>query len=167
MSIHFNEIKIQLVFDVVIAVSERKLGYVDVKSGPLTRFCAKGVVQFATNQNNETIRYGEALYNVGQTLDITTGIVTIPKRGVYSFFFAGTSNNRGTIRLNGTVVTKTVPIGHGTTLSLMSTLELNQGDCIYLSKDVAWKTNGFLTRPGTDDFNTQFCGSLIEEDLQL
>ena len=71
------------------------------------------------------------------------------------------------IRLNGTVVAHTVALGHGTSLSLTSTLELNQGDRIYMSKDVAWKTNGFLNRPGTDDFNTQFCGSLIEEDLQL
>ncbi len=109
---------------------------------------------------------------------MTTGVVTIPKRGIYNFVFAGTANSRAfyqfgvstvcvSLRLNGSQIPWTPPLAIGSSLSLRSTLELNQGDIIYLTKDnMSWTCPGQF-RPANEDLNCQFCGWLVEEDLVL
>ena len=74
----------------IYAVKEDRLGFVDVKSSksPLTGiyfFVQRG--KGPTNKDG-VLRFHKEHLNVGKAMNISTGIFTVPKAGIYHFSFS-------------------------------------------------------------------------------
>jgi len=144
---------------------ETRIGNVDVISSP---------VQFYVQRNtgwstlNTPIPFQVERLNVGNAMNIETGIFKAPKAGTYSFAFKHMKTNAALstysfLRLNG----NNIGINWaGDTLnylsgSMIATLKLKVGDEITLVL-----TDGALFDNGVQ-YHTQFSGILLEEDLVI
>jgi len=141
---------------------ETAVGVVDVKSSP---------VYFHVQRNSTysivdtTIPFQLERLNIGGAMNITSGIFTAPKSGIYFFSFNGLKDsptNTLTVRLyhNSKIITRaygTNVAGHFTA-TLSSTLSLKSGDQIRL----------LLVEGKLYDENslyTNFNGMLLQEEL--
>ena len=151
--------------------SESRLGFVDVKKSPVYFYVQRNRGYWTTLT---TIPWELAQLNIGNAINLETGVFTAPKEGVYQFHFSGISFIRNhfqiTLRLNGVRVGYTIADSRASgpmayteynTGTLHSLLKLKKGDQVDL-----WLHMGALY----EDANhfTHFVGWLDEEhDLQL
>jgi len=122
------------------------------------------------NVENGVIRYNKERLNVGKAMDISTGVFTAPKTGIYHFSFTimkeGFSLDIMVIyfRVNGNKIGAS-SIGHtvaGAPATLHPTLKLKKGDRVDLWKDNQHGTLEY--RSG--EISHHFSGWLLaEEDL--
>jgi len=142
---------------------ETRIGNVDVISSP---------VQFYVQRNtgwstlNTPIPFQIERLNVGNAMNIGTGVFKAPKAGTYSFAFTHTKTDIASytfsfLQLNGNNIGINYAGQTGTYLSgsMVATLKLKVGDEITLVLAIGALHN--------DDFHTQFSGILLEEDLNI
>lgn len=106
------------------------------------------------------------MLNLGNAMNISSGIFTTPKSGIYSFSVSGlNSYGKGSLRvymlLNGIQITNGY-VGDGTTshmMSIHSTLRLKKDDQISL------RLSSGVLHDHPSYFYTNFVGWLVEEDL--
>ena len=149
------------------------IGYEDVKSHPVYFYVQKNT-DFLTHTdlpdtdfNNTPIPFDIELLNVGNAMNVSSGIFTAPRSGRYFFTFTGIKDEaaKGTeisLRLNGGHITQTYSSYGGSyyTYSLQTTLNLQGGDKVSLVL-----INGALHDNSITRHSTLFFGWLLEEDI--
>ena len=115
---------------------ETAVGVVDVKSSPVYFYVQR--YQPYTLRGT-TIPFNIELLNVGGGMNISSGIFTAPKSGIYFFFFFGLRDidifeTRVDIYRNGNYFASAYGTGTGSlfSITLSSTLSLKSGDNISL-----------------------------------
>jgi len=117
----------------------------------------------------EVIRFNVERLNIGRALNITTGVFTAPKSGIYQFSFSllrdafTMSYIQVHLRLNNKTVIGKIFSGSGfyaSLVSFQSVLRLKKGDRIDL-----FKKEGTLDYH--EDYLHHFSGLLLEEDLPI
>ena len=112
--------------------------------------------------------------NIGNAMNIETGVFTAPVPGIYHFAFKGIKDGSTMVplsvflRLNGVVVASTNAPGNFLihepyTVSLQATLKLKVNDQVDLMK----MGGAILFENGNKNRETQFVGSLLDEDLAI
>ena len=123
---------------------------------------------------DSVVTFEFARLNVGRAMDVKRGVFTAPVPGVYHFVFKGKkdwSEKHLTVvlRLNGVIIASSYAPAHllyreMQTVALQATLKLRKGDRM----DLFNLGDGVLNEsPLINHHNTQFTGSLLDEDLQL
>lgn len=147
------------------------MGYADVKSMPIYFYVQKST---SFNQANTPVPFEVVQLNIGNAMNIASGIFTAPRTGIYFFSLSGVGtipspggNLDVGIALNGAVV------GRGEandytgkteweTYSLQLTLKLQAGDLI--SVQITSITTGVVLQDNSAHF-THFNGWLMQEEL--
>ena len=138
---------------------ETSIGLVDIKTSSVQFY-----VQISSSYSSDgtVIPWQMTRLNLGNAMNVGSGVFTAPKDGVYHFHFSAYSDNKfdATLRLNGGV------IGHGfsetkDTVSIDSTLQLKKGDTVDMYLD------GSISDESADHLYNHFTGWLDEEDLVL
>jgi len=143
------------------------LGHLNVKSFSDGIYFTAGRYGSLPTAENGVIRYNKELLNIGGAMDLSTGIFTVPKAGIYYLSFS--INKEGFtfdniyiyLRLNGNKIGfSSVGVGFFTApATIQSTLKLKKGDRIDL-----WKTSsGTLGYQSTEPCHF-FTGFLLKED---
>jgi hypothetical protein len=151
---------------------QKFIGYADVKSTPVYFY-----VQRNTSFYDEytPIPFQLARVNVGNAMNLTSGIFTAPRPGIYFFSFAVTASLLSSdstvyssiLYLNGDIIGSTGvleiigPVDQDTPMSFPSTLNLKTGDQIWVqttSSDGAYIQDGDL-------HNIHFTGFMLEEEI--
>jgi hypothetical protein len=147
------------------------MGYVDVKSMPVYFYVQKSTT---FNQLNTPVPFEVVQLNIGNAMNIASGIFTAPRKGTYFFSLSGVAaipSTRGYldvgIALNGAVVGKgeANDFTGGTeweTYSVQITLKLEAGDLI--SVQITAIVTGVVLFDRSDHF-THFNGWLMQEEL--
>ncbi|XP_046459405.1 uncharacterized protein LOC124205886 isoform X2 [Daphnia pulex] len=152
---------------------QKWIGYADVKSAP---------VHFYVQRNSSfnsiaTIPFDLARVNLGNAMNLASGIFTAPRSGRYFFSFTGVVNFPATSSHSwlavGLFFTNGL-IGQGrvdgantvnnqfSPLTLQSTLNLKQGDQVWVHLDS--KTSGMILYDDNYHF-THFTGFMLEEEI--
>ena len=103
--------------------------------------------------------------NVGNAMNITSGIFRVPKAGTYYFTFSavktGTATTYVSLLLNSSYVSSsyTTSVNDYYSLSLSSTLKLNVGD------EISVRLRGGNLYDSSAYYNTNFNGILLQEDI--
>ena len=150
---------------------ESRLGFIDVKTSPVHFYVQRNRI-YSTAYS--VIPWELARLNIGNAMDLSSGVFTAPKTGVYHFHFSGHSVLSNyfqiTLQLNGMRMGYAISDSRITSNadadaeyhpgSLHSRLKLKKGDQIDL-----WLHFGALY----DDGNhfSHFTGWLDDEDLQF
>lgn len=120
------------------------------------------------SEENSIIPFEFATINGDGAMNLSSGIFTVLKNGVYYFSFTGMKDSSDKevvvyLRKNGVNMAKaqSTSIEGSTMLSFTSTLHLKVGDLIY-----AYKTTGNLI-DAADEMFTHFTGWIIEEDFNM
>lgn len=146
---------------------ETVFGYVDVKSSPV-HFSVGRSGSF--DKVNKIIPYHIENLNVGNAMDLATGIFTVPKTGIYKIAFSSVKGAnvilgnelRVSLRVNGV----SVGVAYGAFSKTWEgahfgfTKKLGKGD----------RVDSFLLAGNLHDMkycNTQFTGSLLEEEITI
>jgi C1q-related factor len=143
---------------------ETAVGVIDVKSSP---------VYFHVQRNSSytldgsTIPFQVEGLNVGGGMNITSGIFTAPKSGIYFFAFSGVKSppaNYLDVNLyhNSNLISRATGINLAgyATATLSSTLSLKSGDQISLQL-------GQGELHGSSSHHTNFNGMLLQEEMIL
>jgi len=140
------------------------IGYEDVKSHPVFFHVQKNADILS---HNSPIPFEIELLNVGNAMNISSGVFTVPRSGRYFFTLWGIKNEaaKGTelsLRLNGDHVAQTSSSDGGSyyTYSLQTTLNLQGGDQISSTL-----ISGALHNDSISTYSTFFGGWLLEEDI--
>ncbi|EFX66774.1 neurexin IV [Daphnia pulex] len=126
---------------------QKWIGYADVKSVP-TYFYVQRSDRFS--KVNVSIPFDVALVNIGNAMNLTTGVFTAPRAGTYYFSFTGLAEFptfssllylgvdlylNGNLIGRGFVEDQNTVAGQFTPVTLHSTLNLLPGDQIWLQMD--------------------------------
>ncbi len=152
------------------------IGYVDVKSVPVYFY-----VQRNSNFNliRAPIPYDFALVNEGNAMDLTSGVFTAPRPGIYFFSFTGVTRLESMqygvffqsyLYLNAKIIGSSLvqeskgPVDQYSPLTLQSTLNLKTGDRLWVTFEYATGSSSSLY--DTSDFHyTHFTGFMLEEEI--
>ena len=153
---------------------QKWIGYADVKSAPI-HFYVQRNSPFSTTLT--PIPFDLALVNEGNAMDLTSGIFTAPRTGIYFFSFTGqaffpSSTSRVWLGVNlylnngligkGYASEANTVSGQSSTLTLQSTLNLKSGDKVWMmitdtsSGEYLWDTTSHYTH---------FTGFMLEEEI--
>jgi hypothetical protein len=118
-----------------------------------------------------------AVVNEGNAMDLTSGIFTAPRPGIYFFSFTGVARLYSSssavfysrLYLNGNYIGSSVvseyygPVNQYNPMALQLTLKLEKGDQL-------WVTIGYSTGPSSHLFDdgehtTHFTGFMLEEQI--
>ncbi len=150
-------------------VTEKLIGYLDIKSTPGVYFYVQRNKAIGHTCKPEVVRFNIERLNIGRALNVSTGVFTAPKSGIYQFSFSllkdayAISYIQVHLLLNYKTVIGKAFSGNGlysSLVSFQSVLHLKKGDCIHL-----FKKEGTLDYH--DDFLNHFSGLLLEEDLPI
>lgn len=171
---------------------QKLIGYIDVKSVP-TYFYVQRSERFS--KVNTSIPFDVALVNIGNAMNLTTGIFTAPRAGTYFFSFTGLAEfptfssllylgidlylNDNLIG-RGFVEDTNTTAGQFSPVTLQSTLNLQPGDQVWLEIDslmpplvderIVRRNKRMLPTKGVVLFDdsrhfTHFTGWMLEEDI--
>ena len=159
---------------------EKFIGDADVKSSP-TYFSVKRMNKW--NTSNTAIPFDVSLVNIGQAMNLTSGVFTAPVAGVYTFAFHGLAEFQVTnssipflavgLVVNGqridvalTEESHTIMDNNGkgqrSPLSLMAVTELQKGDRVWMDM---FSKLGVISLYDNGNKHTDFSGWLIRESI--
>ncbi|XP_057369411.2 complement C1q and tumor necrosis factor-related protein 9B-like [Daphnia carinata] len=152
------------------------IGYVDVKSLP-TYFNVHRLNSF--NSTGVAIPFEVESVNVGNAMNLTTGIFTAPRGGIYFFSFNGLAFSAATetwlflrvgLFLNGKKISETwererdITGEHYSPVTIQSTLKLKANDRIWLQ--IAEMRPTTTLYDDTDGY-TRFTGFVLDEEFAV
>jgi len=150
---------------------ETRFGFVDVKTSPVHFF----VTRTSSWSTLGTMPFEKEFLNLGGGMNLTSGVFTAPKAGIYAFSFTGTGYETSSglagwgdvfLQRNGASVARGFSIVYGaspntrSSVSVHGTFKLDKGDTITIRHQ-----GGAIYSSSYIDI--QFTGSLIEEDLVI
>jgi hypothetical protein len=154
---------------------QKWIGYVDVKSAPV-HFYVQRNSHFDTE--NTPIPFDVAPVNEGNAMDLTSGIFTAPRPGIYFFSFAGVArlfssssiaDFSSSLYLNGfeiigssLIVEENGPVYQNSPLTLQSTLNLKTGDQVWMQ--ISYSGSSSYLYGGYNHY-THFTGFMLEEEI--
>ncbi len=154
---------------------QKWIGYVDVKSAPVNFYVQRNS-SFATT--NTPIPFELAVINEGNAMNLTSGIFTAPRPGIYFFSFTGLAIFvNSTIRiflqvglyLNGSLIgsghvdeQNTISVDFSQ-LTLQSTQNLKKGDEVWLV--ITYISPGVILVEEIGRHFTHFTGFMLEEEI--
>lgn len=144
-----------------LLVSETVVGYNDIKSAPVYFYVQRNMVYSTTKT---TIPYNIAKLNLGNAMNLATGVFTVPTSGRYFFTLSGISqvtlgSTRVYLFVNDIDVASSFAMDKFDTYALQATLDLKAGDLV----------TTYLGEGSVGDgayMNMHFTGLLLEEDLK-
>ncbi|XP_046458714.1 uncharacterized protein LOC124205362 isoform X2 [Daphnia pulex] len=150
---------------------EKWIGYNDVKSSPVYFYVQKNSSFFAYDT---PILFEVERINVGNAMELPSGIFTAPQTGTYHFSFTGMASfptswtfvylgvglyvNGNRIGMGLVEETNTV-IGQNSQLTLQSTLNLQVGDKVWV--EIYYKSNSVFLYDASDYHYTHYTGWLM------
>jgi hypothetical protein len=149
------------------------IGYADVKSAPV-HFYVKRESDLDTE--NTPIPFDVAVVNEGNAMDLTSGIFTAPRPGIYFFSFTGVAYLSysssvylfPSLYLNGNrigasfVKENNGPVEQYSVVTLQSTLNLKIGDQLWM--DIAYYGSSSYLHDDSRHL-THFTGFMLEEEI--
>jgi len=144
---------------------ETRIGNVDVISSPVQFYVQRNT---GWNTTNTPIPFQVERLNIGNAMNLGTGVFKAPKAGTYSFAFTTTktaiaSSTYSFLLLNGNSIGINYAGETGTYFSgsMFATLKLKVGDeiTVVLTIGTLFDSSG--------GHHTQFSGILLEEDLVM
>ena len=154
---------------------QKWIGYVDVKSSPV-HFYVQRNSSLYTSDSNTIIPFQVEVVNEGKAMNLTSGIFTAPRPGIYFFSFSGVARftasssrdqlavdlflNGGRIGVGNVDEANTVD-QQKSTLTLQSTLKLKKGDQVWLTIFMSY----IVFLHDSDYHYTHFTGFMLEEDI--
>ena len=182
IKIHFNKIIYNYFLIEFLFYNWRKgfqkwIGYADVKSAPVYFYVQRNSSFFETYT---PIPFDLARVNEGNAMDLTTGVFTAPRPGIYFFSFTGLANlpasssrldfavsfylnGWGRIGMGRFIEANTVANEQGQ-VTIQSTLKLKSGDRFHVSLDWVSSSEEHLTDDSRWHFN-HFTGFMLEEEI--
>jgi hypothetical protein len=157
---------------------QKWIGYADVKSAPV-HFYVQRSSPFSTKTT--PIPWDVAVVNEGNAMDLTSGIFTAPRPGIYFFSFSGvgefpaSSISSSTVWLQVALYLNGGLIGVGwveeantvayqkSPLTLQSTLNLNSNDQVWVA--IHYQESGVYLADYSIWHMTHFTGFMLEEDI--
>jgi hypothetical protein len=152
--------------------NQKWIGYVDVKSAPVHFYVQRNS---PFNKTETPIPFELALANEGNAMNLTSGIFTAPRPGIYFFSFTGVARLESSssvqfnscLYLNGNLIGASDvteykgPVDQWNPLTLQSTLNLKKGDRVWIE---IWYTvsDSYLEDGG---HRTHFTGFMLEEEI--
>jgi hypothetical protein len=123
------------------------------------------------------IPYDLTVMNEGHAMDLTSGIFTAPRPGIYFFSFTGVARLGSSggvdfysyLYLNGNkivssyVLERNTPVDQLSPFTLQSTLKLKTGDQLWVQIDYTSGSSSSLYDDGWH--NTHFTGFMLEEQI--
>jgi hypothetical protein len=153
--------------------NQKWIGYVDVKSAPVHFYVQRNS---PFNKTETPIPFELALANEGNAMNLTSGIFTAPRPGIYFFSFTGVARLESSsdvyfdsyLYLNGNRIgTSDVrenygPVDQFSPVTLQSTLSLKKGDRVWVTIDYT----GSSTYLADNSYHqTHFTGWMLEEEI--
>jgi hypothetical protein len=155
---------------------QKWIGYADVKSAPVHFHVQRN---FEFNTKSTPIPFDLAVLNEGNGMNLTSGIFTAPRTGIYFFSFTGVARfpastsfvdlNVG-LYLNGVRIgtgraedANTVDIQWSPLSTLQSTMNLKKGDKIWV--EITSMSSGAGLVDDGDDHYTYFTGFMLKEEI--
>jgi hypothetical protein len=160
----------------LLTEKQKWIGYVDVKSTPV-HFYVQRNDSFSTEYT--PIPFELAQVNEGNAMDMTSGIFTAPRPGIYFFSFTGSARLSSSssdvylgsrLYLNGNRIGSSLvreenkkgkPVDQKSPLTLQSTLNLKTGDRLWVQIDYSFSSYLF----DSDAHFTHFTGFMLEEEI--
>jgi hypothetical protein len=154
---------------------QKWIGFTDVKSAPVHFYVQR---EYSTpSLTVAPITFQSEVVNEGKAMNLTSGIFTAPRPGIYFFSFTGmakfpTASSAVwlgvSIHLNGDrtalgyVDESNVVAGQMSPLTIQSTFNLKSGDQVWVAM-IYWSAGAYLY----DDTNhlTHFTGFMLEEEI--
>ncbi len=157
---------------------QKWIGYADVKSAPV-HFYVQRESNFKTQHT--PIPFELARVNEGNAMNLTSGIFTALRPGIYFFSFTGVArllpssshqhaNFYSFLYLNGNLIGSSrvqednAPVNQWSMLTLQSTLNLKKGDRVWVQMSHSGTTANFYLFDDGDHF-THFTGFMLEEEI--
>ncbi|XP_046638795.1 complement C1q tumor necrosis factor-related protein 2-like [Daphnia pulicaria] len=151
---------------------QKWIGYADVKSAPVYFYVQRNSSFFT---ENTPIPFDLARVNEGNGMDLTSGIFTAPRPGIYFFSFAAVAHLEyssgcwftSTLILNGNLIGQShvqsnSNVNQMSPLTLQSTLNLQKGDRVWVHMDYCGSSS-YLYDVGAH--LTHFTGFMLEEEI--
>ncbi|EFX82830.1 collagenous repeat-containing protein [Daphnia pulex] len=155
---------------------QKWIGYADVKSAPVHFYVQRNSY---FNSIRTPIPYDLALVNEGNAMNLTSGVFTAPRPGIYFFSFTGVARLESMqygaflhpyLYLNAKIIGSSYvyenkgPVDQYSQLTLQSTLNLKTGDQLWVTFE--YTTGSFSSLYDTSDFHyTHFTGFMLEEEI--
>ena len=133
------------------------MGSVDVKSNSGVYFYLQRITEFASSSSQTVIPYEREILNIGNAINLASGVFTAPTNGLYHFTFtglAGADRSFVQLRLNGVNIAYSTGWLQFDLMPITATLQLKRVD----------RVDTYLYGGSLDDY-TQFSGVLLQEDL--
>ena len=139
---------------------ESRLGVVDVKTSPV-QFYVQRKDSYWTEKGS-VIPWQIEVLNIGNAMNLATGLFTAPQDGYYKFTFSEDYNKSSqvSLRLNGQNVETALSYNNQDSASLHSTVGMKKGDQVDL----------YLNQKGSYDGShgwSHFTGRLDDQDLPI
>ena len=163
-------------FTILAKGFQKWIGYVDVKSAPVHFYVQRNS---SFNTVYTPIPFDLARVNEGNAMDLTSGIFTAPRLGIYFFSFTGLANFPGSssflvqlsvgLYLNGGLIgTGYVEESNNNAwqhspLTVQSTLNLKKGDQVWV--EIRQKTSGAVLEDFDSRHYNHFTGFLLKEEI--
>jgi hypothetical protein len=152
---------------------QKWIGYADVKSAPV-HFYVQRKSHFKTTRI--PIPFDLAVVNEGNAMNLTSGIFTAPRPGIYFFSFTGVAHLRSSssvefysrLYLNGNLIGASDvteyngPVHQYSPMTLQSTLNLKKGDRVWIE---IWYTVSDSYLYDDRGHLTHFTGFMLEEEI--
>jgi hypothetical protein len=154
---------------------QKWIGYADVKSAPVHFHVTRNS---SFNATFTPILFDLAVVNEGNAMDLTSGIFTAPRPGIYFFSFAGVAHLTSSsfawfysdLFLNGNrigsshVEERNGPVDQWSPMTLQSTLNLKKGDRVWVQFTYSGSYLSSYLSDSSSHF-THFTGFMLEEEI--
>lgn len=157
--------KLQFMCKIWFKVVGKRLGILSIKSSPGVYFyVARNKME--DDDKPKTIHFNKQLLNIGNAMDMSTGVFTVPTPGIYQFSFSMTKDGLAIgelyvyLRLNSKNIGLAISNSgfYAGLASFQSILSLKKGDRIDLHK--------YKGKINDESFNAcHFTGMMLEENM--